>query len=122
MMSYLRQRFLTEEESKLLVILQENVKENYHVFCKVRLSEFLYSSQKMGSSEFFNEFEIVNSITLPFAIYDTFENQLVAVISYIKPIEKSNLLENQDIKVIHLTMLKDALTNGDLSMFYSDSF
>ncbi|WP_407292480.1 DUF2726 domain-containing protein [Morganella morganii] len=45
-MSYLRQQFLTEEESKLLVILQENVKENYHVFCKVRLSEFLYSSQK----------------------------------------------------------------------------
>ncbi|EOI3591715.1 DNA distortion polypeptide 3 [Proteus mirabilis] len=121
-MSYLRQQFLTEEESKLLVILQENVKENYHIFCKVRLSEFLYSAKKMGSSEFFNEFEIVNSITLPFAIYDTFENQLVAVISYIKPIEKSNLLENQDIKVIHLTMLKDALTNGDLSMFYSDSF
>ncbi|HEK2769623.1 hypothetical protein LUA10_20165 (plasmid) [Proteus mirabilis] len=85
------------------------------------MSEFLYSSQKMGTSEFFNEFEIINSINLPFAIYDTLENQLVAAISYINPIEKSNLLENQDIKVIHLTMLKDTLTNGELSMFYSDS-
>ncbi|HHR6174028.1 TPA: DNA distortion polypeptide 3 [Providencia alcalifaciens] len=117
-MSYLRQQFLTEEESKLLVILQENVKENYHVFCKVRLSEFLYSSQKMGTPEFFNEFEIVNSITLPFAIYDTLENQLVAVISYIKPIEKSDLLENQGVKVIHLTMLKDALTHNQLQYLF----
>ncbi|EFB70462.1 MAG: DUF2726 domain-containing protein [Paludibacteraceae bacterium] len=121
-MSYLKQQFLTEEESKLLVILQENVKGNYHVFCKVRLSEFLYSSQKMGSSEFFNEFEIVNTITLPFAIYDTLENHLVAVVSFKKTIEKANLLENQDIKVIHLTMLKDALTNSELSNVYSDSF
>ncbi|MFB9999090.1 hypothetical protein [Providencia rustigianii] len=46
-MSYLKQQFLTEEESKLLVILQENVKGNYHVFCKVRLSEF-YIHPKNG--------------------------------------------------------------------------
>ncbi|EUD10801.1 DNA distortion polypeptide 3 [Providencia alcalifaciens] len=120
-MSYLRQQFLTEEESKLLVILQENVKENYHVFCKVRLSEFLYSSQKMGTSEFFNEFEIVNSITLPFAIYDTLENQLVAVISYIKPIEQSDLLENQGVKVIHFNALKTALTNSELEFYFKDA-
>ncbi|HHR6462447.1 TPA: hypothetical protein ACS78F_003932, partial [Providencia alcalifaciens] len=68
--------------------------------------------------EFFNEFEIVNSITLPFAIYDTLENQLVAVISYIKPIEKSDLLENQGVKVIHLTMLKDALTHNQLQYLF----
>jgi len=117
-MSYLRQQFLTEEESKLLVILQENVKENYHVFCKVRLSEFLYSSQKIGTPEFFNEFEIVNSITLPFAIYDTLENQLVAVISFKKPIEQVSLLAKQEINVIHFTELKDALMNEQLQKIY----
>lgn len=120
-MSYLRQQFLTEEESKLLVILQENVKENYHVFCKVRLSEFLYSSQKIGTPEFFSEFEFVNSITLPFAIYDTLENQLVAVVSFNNPIEKLNLLESQGIKVIHLDALKTALTNIELEFYFKDA-
>lgn len=46
----------------------------------------------MGPSEFFNGFVVVNSITLSFTIYDTLENQLVAVVSYIKPIDKPNLL------------------------------
>ncbi len=51
-MSYRLIDFLNSDDAILFTILAKNLKEKYACVCKVRLSEFLYSTQQEGSKEF----------------------------------------------------------------------
>lgn len=116
-MSYKTTAFLTEREIKLLTILQENVKEKYAVLAKIRLSEFLYSTQPQGSESFYNEFNRVNLVTLPFVIFDTLENRLAAVV-YLSEngLEEKELLESLRIPCIEISEFRDVLTSEQLAI------
>lgn len=117
-MSYKTIKFLSEQETKLLVMLKENVKERYAVLAKIRLSEFLYSTQPEGSKAFYDEFQAVNQVVIPFALFDTLENRLAAVV-YLADngLEAQNLLEQHGTVCVSIISLKDALVSPLLDEF-----
>lgn len=116
-MSYKTTAFLNEQEMKLLNILKDNVKEKYTVLVKIRLSEFLYSTQPQGSDAFFDEFNRVNLVTLPFVIFDTLENRLAAVV-YLSEngLEEKDLLGSCGIPCIEIGTFRDVLTSEKLAI------
>ncbi|HCQ2612070.1 TPA: DNA distortion polypeptide 3, partial [Escherichia coli] len=56
-MKYQVREFINEKYAKAVNILNDNLKENYHVFYGVRLSEILFPASEYGSDAFFKEFE-----------------------------------------------------------------
>ncbi|EHO8288418.1 DNA distortion polypeptide 3, partial [Salmonella enterica] len=61
-MKYQVREFINEKYAKAVNILNDNLKENYHVFYGVRLSEILFPASEYGSDAFFKEFESINSV------------------------------------------------------------
>ncbi|HCO0412581.1 TPA: DNA distortion polypeptide 3, partial [Escherichia coli] len=58
-MKYQVREFINEKYAKAVNILNDNLKENYHVFYGVRLSEILFPASEYGSDAFFKEFESI---------------------------------------------------------------
>ncbi|EAT0440634.1 TPA_asm: DNA distortion polypeptide 3, partial [Salmonella enterica] len=56
-MEYQVREFINEKYTKAVNILKDNLKENYHVFYGVRLSEILFPASEYGTDAFFKEFE-----------------------------------------------------------------
>lgn len=117
-MSYKTIKFLSDQETKLLMLLKENVKERYAVLAKIRLSEFLYSTQSEGSRAFYDEFQTVNQVVIPFALFDTLENKLAAVVYHTdNGLDAQNLLEQHGTICVGIISLKDALVSPLLDKF-----
>ncbi|EKM4502032.1 DNA distortion polypeptide 3, partial [Escherichia coli] len=80
-MKYQMREFITDKYAKAVNILKDNLKENYHVFYGVRLSEILFPVSEYGTEQFFSDFEKINSISLPVLVFDLKAGVPVIVIS-----------------------------------------
>ncbi|EAR4352512.1 hypothetical protein LDV11_004342 [Salmonella enterica] len=117
-MSYRLIDFLNSDDAMLFTILAKNLKEKYACVCKVRLSEFLYSTQQEGSKEFYDEFQTVNLITVPFAIFDVTTGKLSSTVFFNKNgFDGKKLLEVKGIPCIGISDYKDVLISEDLAIF-----
>ncbi|EPO3921854.1 DNA distortion polypeptide 3 [Salmonella enterica subsp. houtenae serovar [1],40:z4,z23:-] len=119
-MAYRKIEFLNEKETKLLYLLKENLSEKYAVLTKVRLSEFLYSTQPEGAERFYDEFQKVNLVTVPFAIFDTAERKLMAVVYFSdNDFEGRVLLESQGVICVEIGAFRDIMTSEALEPYMS---
>ncbi|EBP8539796.1 DNA distortion polypeptide 3 [Salmonella enterica] len=109
--------FIDDKYAKAINILKENLKENYHVFYGVRLSEILFPFSEYGSDMFFQEFEAINSVILPLVIFDLIDRKPIMVIGFDK-IPDASLLEGTDIVVLECSTLADLLTNDNIAFLY----
>ncbi|HGL3930344.1 TPA: DNA distortion polypeptide 3 [Citrobacter koseri] len=117
-MKYQLKEFINEKYSKAVNILKDNLKEHYHVFYGLRLSEILFPASEYGSDAFFNEFEAINSITLPLIIFEMNERKPVAIIGFEK-IVGTVFVEQFDIRVLIIDDLSELLTNETLNLLYN---
>ncbi|EMO8104034.1 DNA distortion polypeptide 3 [Salmonella enterica] len=117
-MKYQVKEFINEKYSKAVNILKDNLKEHYHVFYGLRLSEILFPASEYGSDAFFNEFEAINSITLPLIIFEMNERKPVAIIGF-EQIAGAFFVEQLDIKVLVIDDLSELLTNETLDLLYN---
>ncbi|ECW2964644.1 DNA distortion polypeptide 3 [Salmonella enterica subsp. enterica] len=111
--------FIDDKYAKAINILKENLKENYHVFYGVRLSEILSPASEYGSDTFFNEFEAINSVLIPLVIFDLTLRKPMMIISFDK-ISDASLLVGTGIVVLECIILADLLTNDNICMLYKD--
>ncbi|MGT3256117.1 DNA distortion polypeptide 3 [Yersinia enterocolitica] len=116
-MKYQVKEFINEKHSKAVNILKDNLKENYHVFYGVRLSEILFPASEYGSDAFFKEFESINSVILPLVIFDLIQCKPTMIISFDKIFDAS-LLVGTDIVVLECNTLADLLTNDNIAALY----
>ncbi|MEL9505955.1 DNA distortion polypeptide 3 [Escherichia coli] len=116
-MKYLVKEFINEKYTKAVNILKDNLKENYHVFYGVRLSEILFPASEYGTDAFFKEFELINSVILPFVIFDLTQRKPMMIISFDK-IPDASLLEGTNIVLLECTTLADLLTNDNIGFLY----
>lgn len=117
-MKYQVKEFVNEKYSKAINILKDNLKENYHVFYGVRLSEILFPASEYGIDAFFKEFESINSITLPLIIFEMNERKPVAIISF-EQVAGSVFVGQFDINVLVVDDLSELLTNETLDSLYN---
>ncbi|EHO3084708.1 DNA distortion polypeptide 3 [Salmonella enterica] len=117
-MKYQVKEFINDKYSKAVNILKDNLKEHYHVFYGLRLSEILFPASEFGSDAFFNEFEAINSITLPLIIFEMNERTPVAIIGF-EQIAGAVFVEQLDIKVLVIDDLSELLTNETLDLLYN---
>ncbi|WP_077874195.1 DNA distortion polypeptide 3 [Escherichia coli] len=117
-MKYQVKEFVNEKYSKAINILKDNLKENYHVFYGVRLSEILFPASEYGTDAFFKEFESINSITLPLIIFEMNERKPVAIISF-EQVAGSVFVGQFDINVLVVENLSELLTNETLDSLYN---
>ena len=115
-MKYLVKEFINEKYTKAVNILKDNLKENYHVFYGVRLSEILFPASEYGTDAFFKEFELINSVILPLVIFDLTQRKPMMIISFDK-IPDASLLEGTNIVLLECTTLADLLTNDNIGFF-----
>lgn len=116
-MKYQVKEFINEKYSKAINILKDNLKENYHVFYGLRLSEILFPASEYGSDAFFKEFEEINSITLPLVIFDLTEQKPIMVIGF-EENSGFSVLTDSGIAVLECGSLSDLLTVEDLTPFF----
>ncbi|EJW6900263.1 DNA distortion polypeptide 3 [Escherichia coli] len=116
-MKYQVREFINEKYAKAVNILKDNLKENYHVFYGVRLSEILFPASEYGSDAFFKEFESINSVILPLVIFDFIDRKPIMVIGFDK-IPDASLLEGTNIVVLECTTIADLLTNDNIGFLY----
>ncbi|EKB6285998.1 DNA distortion polypeptide 3 [Escherichia coli] len=109
--------FINEKYAKAVNLLKDNLKENYHVFYGVRLSEILFPASEYGTDAFFKEFESINSVILPLVIFDLIQRKPMMIISFDKILDAS-LLEGTNIVVLECTTLADLLTNDNIDSLY----
>ncbi|WP_201294239.1 DNA distortion polypeptide 3, partial [Escherichia coli] len=83
-MEYQVREFINEKYTKAVNILKDNLKEHYHVFYGVRLSEILFPASEYGTDAFFKEFELINSVILPLVIFDLTQRKPMMIISFDK--------------------------------------
>ena len=114
---YQVREFINEKYTKAVNILKDNLKENYHVFYGVRLSEILFPASEYGTDAFFKEFELINSVILPLVIFDLTQRKPMMIISFDKILD-SSLLEGTNIVVLECTTLADLLTNDNICFLY----
>ncbi|EFA2989033.1 DNA distortion polypeptide 3 [Escherichia coli] len=95
-MKYLVKEFINEKYTKAVNILKDNLKEHYHVFYCVRLSEILFPASEYGTEQFFSDFEKINSISLPVLVFDLKEGVPVIVIS-LDDVSYCDVLDEMDI-------------------------
>ncbi|ELT3848487.1 DNA distortion polypeptide 3 [Escherichia coli] len=117
-MKYQVKEFVNEKYSKAINILKDNLKENYHIFYGIRLSEILFPASEYGTDAFFKEFESINSITLPLIIFEMNERKPVAIIGF-EQIAGAVFVEQLDIKVLVIDDLSELLTNETLASLYN---
>ncbi|HHH0956777.1 TPA: DNA distortion polypeptide 3 [Yersinia enterocolitica] len=116
-MEFRVKEFINDKYAKAVNILKNNLKENYHVFYGVRLSEVLFPASEYGSEAFFKEFEAINSITLPIIIFDLKEQKPIVIISF-EEVSDAAVLEEVGIAVIVCNNLSDLLTKNNLTVLY----
>ncbi|WP_455865667.1 DNA distortion polypeptide 3 [Pantoea agglomerans] len=116
-MKFIIKEFVDEKYVKAINILKDNLKENYHIFYGVRLSEFLLPVGEYGSSDFFKDFELINSISLPLVIYDTQGRKVKMIVGFDDMLDKS-LLDEAGFQVLIITEFSDLLKNDDLVLMY----
>ncbi|MCZ8654404.1 MULTISPECIES: DNA distortion polypeptide 3 [Escherichia] len=116
-MKYQVREFINEKYTKAVNILKDNLKENYHVFYGVRLSEILFPASEYGTDAFFKEFELINSVILPLVIFDLTQRKPMMIISFDK-IPDARLLEGTNIVLLECTTLADLLTNDNIGFLY----
>ncbi|EGB8486716.1 DNA distortion polypeptide 3 [Salmonella enterica] len=109
--------FIDDKYAKAINILKENLKENYHVFYGVRLSEILFPASEYGSDAFFKEFESINSVILPLVIFDLTQRKPMMIISFDK-ISDVSLLAGTGIVILECISLADLLTNDNIGILY----
>lgn len=109
--------FIDDKYAKAINILKENLKENYHIFYGVRLSEILFPASEYGTDAFYQEFEAINSVVLPLVIYDLNEKKPIMVIGFELKNGKT-MLESSDVTVLEIESLSDILTNNVLSVLF----
>ncbi|EGF1823875.1 DNA distortion polypeptide 3 [Salmonella enterica] len=109
--------FIDDKYAKAINILKENLKENYHVFYGVRLSEILFPASEYGTDAFYQEFEAINSVVLPLVVYDLNEKKPIMVIGFELKNGKT-MLESSDVTVLEIESLSDILTNDVLSVLF----
>lgn len=118
-MKYQLKEVINEKYSKAVNILKDNLKENYHVFYGLRLSEVFFPTSEYGSDVFFRDFERINSITLPLVVFDLLLNKPVVVIGFDID-DKYEVLTENDLPFIYCTSLSDLLSNSTLISFYKE--
>ncbi|MBI0194778.1 DNA distortion polypeptide 3 [Yersinia pestis] len=116
-MEFRVKEFINDKYAKAVNILKDNLKENYHVFYGVRLSEILFPASEYGSEAFFKEFESINSITLPLVIFDTQERKTVMVISLEDMLDLS-LLCDEILEFFVISNFADLLKDERLVSLY----
>ncbi|EPU1003413.1 DNA distortion polypeptide 3 [Escherichia coli] len=116
-MEFKLKEFISDRYSKAITILNDNFKENYHVFYGVRLSEILFPASNYGTDDFFNEFEAINSITLPLVVFEMNECKPVVIIGF-EQIAGAVFIEQSGIKVLVIDNLSGLLTNATLELFF----
>ncbi|HBA8604300.1 TPA: DNA distortion polypeptide 3 [Escherichia coli] len=117
-MEFKLKEFISDRYSKAINILDDNLKEHYHVFYGLRLSEILFPASEYGSDAFFNEFEAINSITLPLIIIDMNERKPAAIIGF-EQVAGAVFVEQLNIKVLVINNLSELLTNETLVLLYN---
>ncbi|HAJ6541582.1 TPA: DNA distortion polypeptide 3 [Escherichia coli] len=112
-MKYLVKEFINEKYTKAVNILKDNLKEHYHVFYCVRLSEILSPASEYGTEQFFSDFEKINSISLPVLVFDLKEGVPVIVIS-LDDVSYCDVLDEMDIDFMKCDSLAELLTSDKL--------
>ncbi|WP_413464972.1 DNA distortion polypeptide 3 [Escherichia coli] len=112
-MKYLVKEFINEKYTKAVNILKDNLKEHYHVFYCVRLSEILFPASEYGTEQFFSDFEKINSILLPVLVFDLKEGVPVIVIS-LDDVSYCDVLDEMDIDFMKCDSLAELLTSDKL--------
>lgn len=107
-MKYQVKEFINEKYAKAVNILKDNLKEHYHVFYGLRLSEILYPASEYGSDMFFQEFETINSVILPLVIFDLIDRKPIMVIGF-GEVPGVDSLVDSGIEVVSLYSLSDLL-------------
>ncbi|HBL9758710.1 TPA: DNA distortion polypeptide 3 [Salmonella enterica subsp. enterica serovar Dublin] len=107
-MKYLVKEFINEKYSKAVNILKDNLKEHYHVFYGVRLSEILFPASEYGTDAFFKEFELINSVILPLVIFDFIDRKPIMVIGF-EEVPGIDSLIDSGMEVVLLDGLSDLL-------------
>ncbi|EBK2975318.1 DNA distortion polypeptide 3 [Salmonella enterica] len=107
-MKYQVKEFINEKYAKAVNILKDNLKEHYHVFYGLRLSEILFPASEYGSDMFFQEFETINSIILPLVIFDLIDRKPIMVIGF-GEVPGVDSLVDSGIEVVSLYSLSDLL-------------
>ncbi|MCP2912604.1 DNA distortion polypeptide 3, partial [Salmonella enterica subsp. enterica serovar Typhimurium] len=107
-MKYLVKEFINEKYSKAVNILKDNLKEHYHVFYGVRLSEILFPTSEYGTDAFFKEFELINSVILPLVIFDFIDRKPIMVIG-LEEVPGIDSLIDSGMEVVLLDGLSDLL-------------
>ncbi|EIR7765515.1 DNA distortion polypeptide 3 [Escherichia coli] len=118
-MKYQVREFINEKYTKAVNILKDNLKENYHVFYGIRLSEILFPASEYGSEQFFSDFEKINSISLPVLVFDLKTGVPVIVIS-LDDISYCDVLEQTDIDFMKCDSLAELLTSEKLDALFKD--
>ncbi|EJP1045015.1 DUF2726 domain-containing protein [Escherichia coli] len=118
-MKYQVKEFINEKYSKVVNILKDNLKENYHVFYGVRLSEILFPASGYGTEQFFSDFEKINSISLPVLVFDLKTGVPVIVIS-LDDISYCDVLKQTDIDFMKCDSLAELLTSEKLDALFKD--
>ena len=116
-MRFVVKDFIDDKYLKAINILKSNLKENYHVFYGVRLSELLFPSGEYGTENFFKDFELINSVSLPLIIYDTNERKAVMIVSFDEELDKSLLIET-NIQCVTISDLSEILKNSEFNSLY----
>ncbi|HAV9700419.1 TPA: DNA distortion polypeptide 3 [Escherichia coli] len=118
-MKYQVKEFITDKYAKAVNILKDNLKEHYHVFYGVRLSEILFPASEYGSEQFFSDFEKINSISLPVLVFDLKTGVPVIVIS-LDDVSYCDILDEIDIDFIKCDSLAELLTSDKLDALFKD--
>lgn len=107
-MEFRVKEFINDKYAKAVNILKDNLKENYHVFYGVRLSEILFPASEYGSDAFYHEFESINSVILPLVIFDLKERKPIMVIGFGEVSGEVSLVDS-GVDVVSLDALSDLL-------------
>ncbi len=116
-MEYQVREFINEKYTKAVNILKDNLKENYHVFYGVRLSEILFPVSEYGTEQFFSDFEKINSISLPVLVFDLKAGVPVIVIS-LDDVSYCDVLNELDIDFMKCESLVELLTSDKLENLF----
>lgn len=116
-MKYQVREFITDKYAKAVNILKDNLKENYHVFYGVRLSEILFPASEYGTDMFFQEFETINSVILPLVIFDLIDRKPIMVIGF-GEVPGTVSLVDSGIEVVSLDGLSDLLQIENLTTLF----
>ena len=117
-MKYQVKEFINDKYAKAVNILKDNLKEHYHVFYGMRLSEILFPASEYGSDAFYQEFEAINSVILPLVVFDLNEQKPIMVIG-LGDVSGSVALTDSGIELVSLDGLNDLLLIEKLApLFY----